>query len=156
MSSKRLGYKSAEKVADSSSDEESAQSLRDAEDSVSAPSRSPSPSDSDDGSSPPSLPSNSPARTPSPNPDAYQYSPPTTHELSTSKDKSALPNLRTGDQLFLLRIPRGVALNHAQFNFRKRKVRFGEEEWKLVDTLTGEVMVIQPVEDSDKYELGMP
>lgn len=155
MSSKQRGYKSTEKVADSSSDEESVHSLRDPDDSASAPSRSPSPSDSDDVSSPPSSPSISQARTPSPDPDSYQYTPPTTHQLSTSKDTSAMPNMRTGDELFLLRIPRGVPLNHVQFNFRKRKVRIGEEEWKLVDNVTGNVQILQPVENSDKYEFGV-
>jgi len=42
------------------------------------------------------------------------------------------------------------------FNFRKKKVRIGEEEWKLVDGLTGDIKVIQPVEDSDQYEFGIP
>lgn len=42
-----------------------------------------------------------------------------------------------------------------QFNLRKRKVRIGEEEWKLVDGVTGDISVIQPVEDSDNYEFGI-
>jgi len=156
MSSGRLGYKSTDKVVDSSSDEESVQSPRGLDDSPSAPSRSPSPSSDLGASSPVSAPSRSPTESPSPSPDSYQYTPPTTHQLSTSKDKSTLPNLRTGDELFLLRIPRGVILNNVQFNLRKRKVRIGDEEWKLVDGVTGDIKVIQPIEDSEKYEFGIP
>ena len=155
MSSKPLGYRSAEKVLDSSSDEESLQSLRALSHSPSAPSRSPSPSESSSGSSVSSR-SRSPTRTPSPNLESYQYIPPFTHQLSTSKDKSALPKVRSGDELFLLRIPRGLALNNLQFNFRKRKARIGEEEWKLVDDVTGDIKMLQPVEDSEKYEFSKP
>jgi hypothetical protein len=42
-----------------------------------------------------------------------------------------------------------------QFNLKKRKVRIGEEEWKLVDGVTGDINVIQPVEDSENYEFGI-
>jgi hypothetical protein len=57
--------------------------------------------------------------------------------------------------LFLLRIPKGIAFGNAQFNFRKRKVRIGEEEWKLLDEETGGVKVIQPQENSEKFDFGM-
>jgi hypothetical protein len=42
-----------------------------------------------------------------------------------------------------------------QFNLKKRKVRIGEEEWKLVDGVTGDICVLQPVEDSDNYEFSI-
>jgi hypothetical protein len=160
MSSNMKGYKSFEKVVDSSSsdDEVTAPSPTLLRRSVSPASSSlrsslsPSPSSSPlvSGSS-----SNSSSRSPSPDPSSYQYQPPSSHSLSTSKEKSALPALRQNDELFLLRIPKGIDFGNAQFNFRKRKVRIGEEEWKLLDEETGGVKVIQPQENSEKFEFGM-
>jgi hypothetical protein len=42
-----------------------------------------------------------------------------------------------------------------QFNFRKRKVRIGEEDWKLLDLDTNDVRIIQPKENSERFEFGM-
>jgi hypothetical protein len=159
LSSTMKGYKSSEKVLDSSSSDDEERihsptllrrSLSPASSSLRS-SPSPSPSSSPfSGSS-----SNSSSRSPSPDLSSYQYQPPSSHTLSTSKEKSALPALRSNDELFLLRIPRGIALDNAQFNFRKRKVRIGEEEWKLLDEETGSVKLIQPQENSEKFEFGM-
>jgi hypothetical protein len=158
MSSNMKGYKSFEKVVDSSSSDDEVtapsptllrRSLSPASSSVRS---SPSPSSSPlvSGSS-----SNSSSRSPSPDPTAYQYQPPSSHTLSTSKENSALPALRQNEELLLLRIPKGIDLENVQFNFRKRKVRIGEEEWKLLDEETGSVKVIQPQENSEKFEFGM-
>jgi hypothetical protein len=42
-----------------------------------------------------------------------------------------------------------------QFNFRKRKARIGDEEWKLLDENTGDIRIIQPVDNSEKFEFSM-
>jgi hypothetical protein len=154
------GYKSSEKVLDSSSsdDEEIVhsptllrRSLSPASSSLRS-SLSPSPTSSPlvSGSS-----SNASSRSPSPDLSSYEYQPPSSHILSTSKEKSVLPTLRHNDELFLLRIPKGIALDPVEFNFRKRKVRIGEEEWKLLDEETGGVKLIQPQENSEKFEFRM-
>ena len=150
----RREYKSSEKVEFSSSEDESPASPTLIE-------RSPSPSSSVSSSSPgpTSSPqfssSKSPSRTPTPDPSSYHYIPPSTHELSTSKEKSALPNLQTNEELYLLRIPKGVELKDIQFHFRKRKAKIGEEEWKLLDENTGDIRIIQPMENSEKFEFSM-
>jgi hypothetical protein len=150
----RREYKSSEKVEVSSSEDESLASPTLIE-------RSPSPSSSvSSASSGPTSSallssSNSPTRTPTPDPSSYHYIPPITHELSTSKEKSALPNLRANEELYLLRIPKGAELRDIQFNFRKRKVRIGEEVWNLVDENTGDTRIIQPMENSEKFEFSM-
>ena len=41
-----------------------------------------------------------------------------------------------------------------QFNFRRRKVRIGEEEWKLLDLETKDVRMIQAKENSERFEFG--
>jgi hypothetical protein len=75
--------------------------------------------------------------------------------LSTSKEKSVFPALRTGDELVLIRMPKGIALSEVKVNVRKRKVRIGEEEWKILEQETGDVRLIQPCENNEKYEFGM-
>jgi hypothetical protein len=155
-SSSQRGYKSAERVADySSSDDEAPQPPTLIERSVSPVSSIVSLSSAAPTSSAPSPSSISATRTPSPDPSSYRYIPPNTHQLSTSKEESVFPRLRTNDQLFLLRIPKGVSLKDVNFNIGKRKVRIGEEEWKLLDENIGDVKFIQPVEDSEKFEFGM-
>jgi hypothetical protein len=155
-SSSRRGYKSAEKAADSSSsDDEAPQPPTLLERSISPASSIVSLSSAAPTSSAPSPLSISATRTPSPDPSSYRYIPPHTHQLSTSKEESVFPRLRTNDQLFLLRIPKGVSLKDVKFNIGKRKVRIGEEEWKLLDENIGDVKFIQPVEDSAKFEFGM-
>src|SRR5271170_4272869 len=129
------GYKSSERVLDSSSDEESLPSPTRILDAPNRGNKSPSPSSIHSSSPAPSNSSSSKSATPEPSTEhsSYQYTPPTSYELSTSKYKSALPAPRTNDKLFLMRIPRGVNLHDVKFNFRKRKVRIGEEEWNLQD-----------------------
>ena len=146
-------YKSSEKVEFSSSEDESPVSPTPIE-------RSPSPSSSvslspGPTSSPPLSSSKSPLRTPTPDPSSYHYIPPGTHEQSTSKEKSALPSLRSNEELYLLRISRGVKLKNLKFNFRKRKAKIGEEEWKLLDENTGDTRIIQPMENSEKFEFSV-
>jgi hypothetical protein len=156
MATTARGFKSAETVLDSSSDEESLPSLSLARRSASASARSstsPSPSTSSADLSRSSTPSAS--RSPSPDPSSYQYNPPSTHTLSTSKDKSALPSVRPHEDLLLVRIPRGVSMSNMQFNLRKRKVRIGEEEWKLLELNPNDVRIIQPKENSEQFEFGM-
>ena len=155
MSSKRHTFKSSEKVLDSSSSDEEPLPpqilLERSPSQASSSSLSPSPSPT---SSPPVF-SKSPSRTPSPDQSSYQYSPPSTHQLSTSTEKSVLPSLGSGDELFLLRIPKGLSLDNMHFNFVKRRVRIGNEEWKLLNDGPGYIRIIQPRENSEKFEFCM-
>ena len=57
--------------------------------------------------------------------------------------------------MFLLRLPKGVDLNGMQFNMRKRKIMIGDEEWKLMNEEADDVNIIQPVENSERFEFGM-
>jgi hypothetical protein len=152
MSSSRRAYLSNEKVLDSSSDESitSPTLLR----RTRTPSSS-SPSTSSSRSSSPVSSSPSPSRSPSPGPSSYRYSPPSTHHLSTSKEKSIIPKLGPKDELFLLRVPSGVRLEDVQLNFRKQKARIGGEQWKLLSQESGDVRVIQGCKDSEEYEFGL-
>lgn len=42
-----------------------------------------------------------------------------------------------------------------QFNFRKRKVRLEDEEWKILDLETKDVRMIQAKENSERFEFGI-
>jgi hypothetical protein len=148
-------YKSTERIDEDSSDEESLHSIEQAH----SPSKSPS-------SSPPlsptpiSLASSSDSTssrdgTASPDPSSYQYIPPSSYHLSTSKEKPLLPKLSSKEDLYLLRVPRGVPLENVQFSLEAKKVRINEQEWKLAPEETGDIKLIQPRENSEKYEFGM-
>ena len=148
--------KSSEKILDSSSDEDDPQIP-----SATLLQRSLSPSSSiASSSSPPSSPalsSKSPSRSPSPSPldsSQYQYQPPSSYEVSLSKGKSVMSNLRSGEEIFFIRMARGVSLEDAQFNLRQRKVRIGEEEWELLEEDGNDIRVIRPRENTEKFELG--
>ena len=151
MPSTKQAYKSAERIEEDSSDEESLHSIEQVPSPSKSPSLSPSPSPS-----PVDLPSssNSVTRTPSPDPSTYQYVPPTSYQLSTSKERSVLPKLSSKDDLYLLRVPRGVKLDNVQFNLEANKARIRDEEWKLVKEEMGDIKLIQPKENSEKYEFG--
>jgi len=154
MSSK--AYKSAETVLDSSSDDDDdirnqtliQQSRSPSQRStsvISSLAASPSASESPQSSTPSDSPSSS----------LYQYNPPNGFTVSSSKEKSILPTPRDGDELFLLRLPKDVDLNGLQFNFGKRKVKIGDEEWKLLDEESGDVKIIQPAENSEQFQFGL-
>ena len=153
MSSGRGVYKSSERVEFSSSDDESP-ALIHLERSLSPVS---SVSSSSSGTSSLVSSPQSSIRTPSPDLSSYHYIPPASYELSTSKERSIFPDLGTNDELVLLRIPKGVSLkDDMRLNFRKRKVRIGEDEWKLLEEkVTGDIRMIQPVENSDNFEFSI-
>jgi hypothetical protein len=52
-------------------------------------------------------------------------------------------------------VPHGVPLNNINFNLRKRSARIGDEQWKLLDEEVGNIRMIQPIENSDKFEFGI-
>lgn len=85
---------------------------------------------------------------------SYRYSPPNDYHISNSKEKSALPKLRSEEELFLLRVPPGVQLKNLQFNFRKKKVRIDNEDWNLLEEETGDIRILRPVDNSEKFEFG--
>jgi len=154
-------YKSAERIEDSSSSDD------DQETPVHGLlARSPSPASSEIRSSSLALSasrspsassgSRSPTRSLSPErASSYRYTPPSSHELSTSKAKSILPSVRSHHQVFRLRIPAGVSLDQVKFNFQRRRIRIGDEEWKLMEENIGDVRLIEPIEDSAEFGFGM-
>ena len=150
--SNRKSYLSSQKVVDSSSEDEEQPISRPIEQS---PSRSRSPSRSISSSPSSSSPSSrSPSKSPSPDPSSYTYVPPSGYQISTSKENSVLPKLRSNKELFLFRVPRSVQVQNIQINLRKRKIRIGEEKWKLLDQEVGNVKILRPLDGTDKYGLG--
>jgi len=65
-----------------------------------------------------------------------------------------MSNLRSGEEIFFIRMACGVSLEDAQFNLRQRKVRIGEEEWELLEEDGNDIRVIRPRENTEKFELG--
>ena len=154
-------YKSSERIEDSSSsDDDQETQVRD------LLSRSPSPASSEIRSSSlalstsPSASESSGSRSPTRSPSleaasSCRYAPPSSYELSTSKAKSILPSVRSHHQVFRLRIPPGVSLDQVKFNFQRRRIRIGEEEWKLMEESIENVRLIRPIENSEEFGFGI-
>jgi SH3-like domain-containing protein len=81
----------------------------------------------------------------------YLFAPPNNYALATAKP---ILSLKSSEELVLIRYPKHVSLESAEFNFRRGKVRLEGVEWNLLSEESGQVQIIQPRTEGAEMGIG--